>query len=87
MVDEVATTGTEEVNSAHLKAFIERIERLEEEKKGLGADIKDIYLEAKANGYDVGIIRTIVRLRRMDPDKRNEEETILALYLHALGMD
>jgi uncharacterized protein (UPF0335 family) len=80
-------TGTEEVNAGHLRAFIERIERLEEEKKALSDDIKDVYGEAKANGFDVKIMRKIVSLRRQDRDQRMEEETILDLYLAALGMN
>jgi uncharacterized protein (UPF0335 family) len=79
-------TGTEEVNAGHLKAFIERIERLEEEKRALSDDIKDVYGEAKANGFDVKIMRKIVTIRRQDREKRMEEETILDLYLAALGM-
>ncbi|HZZ63016.1 MAG TPA: DUF2312 domain-containing protein [Roseiarcus sp.] len=80
-------TGTEEVNVGHLRAFIERIERLEEEKKALSDDIKDVYGEAKANGFDVKIMRKIVSLRKQDRDQRMEEETILDLYLAALGMN
>ncbi len=84
--DEIAT-GTEEVNAGHLRAFIERIERLEEEKKALSDDIKDVYGEAKGNGFDVKIMRKIVSIRRQDREKRIEEETILELYLAALGMN
>lgn len=69
-----------------LKAIIERIERLEEEKKTLSDDVKDIYAEAKGNGYDVKALRTIVRLRKMDANDRQEAETILETYMHALGM-
>jgi len=79
--------GTEEVNSGHLRAFIERIERLEEEKKALSEDIKDVYAEAKGNGFDVKIMRKIVSLRKQDRDKRHEEEEILDLYMAALGMN
>jgi uncharacterized protein (UPF0335 family) len=74
------------VNSGHLRAFIERIEKLEEEKKALADDIKDVYAEAKGNGFDVKILRKIVSIRRQDRDKRREEEEILELYLAALGM-
>jgi uncharacterized protein (UPF0335 family) len=81
-----AATGTAEVNAGHLKAFVERIERLEEEKKALADDIKDVYGEAKANGFDTRIMRKIVSIRKQDRDKRIEEETILDLYLAALGM-
>ncbi|MCW2284162.1 uncharacterized protein (UPF0335 family) [Rhodoblastus acidophilus] len=73
------------LDGGHLKAFIERIERLEEEKKAIADDIKDVYAEAKGNGYDVKIMRKIVSLRRQDENKRREEEEILDLYLSALG--
>ena len=79
--------GSEEVNAGHLLAFIERIERLEEEKKALSEDIKDVYSEAKGNGFDVKIIRKIVSMRKQDRDKRAEEEEILGLYLAAIGMN
>lgn len=69
-----------------LKAFLERIERLEEEKKTISDDIKDVYGELKGVGYDVKAMRTIVRMRKMDANDRAEQETILDTYLHALGM-
>jgi uncharacterized protein (UPF0335 family) len=81
------TAGASEVNAGHLRAFIERIERLEEEKKALAGDIKDVYGEAKANGFDVKIMRKIVSMRKQDRDSRIEEETVLDLYLTALGMN
>jgi uncharacterized protein (UPF0335 family) len=70
----------------HLKAFVERIERLEEEKSVLQGDIRDIYTEAKSTGFDVKAIRTIVRLRRQDAAERAEQEAILKTYMLALGM-
>jgi len=70
----------------HLKAFVERVERLEEEKKAIADDIRDVYGEARANGFDVKALRTIVRLRKQDADERREHETILETYLLALGM-
>ncbi|UDL95820.1 MULTISPECIES: DUF2312 domain-containing protein [Lichenihabitans] len=70
----------------HLLSFIERIERLEEDKKQVAEDIKDVYAEAKGTGYDVKIIRKVVAIRKQDKDKRREEEEILELYLAALGM-
>jgi uncharacterized protein (UPF0335 family) len=70
----------------HLKAFIERIERLEEEKKAIADDIRDVYAEAKGNGFDVKALRTIVRMRKQDKDERMEQETILQTYMVALGM-
>ena len=69
-----------------LKAFIERVERLEEEKKTLADDIRDVYAEAKGNGFDVTALKTIVRLRKQDANERAEEETILETYMQALGM-
>jgi uncharacterized protein (UPF0335 family) len=70
----------------HLKAFVERVERLEEEKKALADDVRDVYAEAKANGFDVKAMRTVVRLRKLDVNERKEQEAILETYLHALGM-
>jgi uncharacterized protein (UPF0335 family) len=70
----------------HLKAFVERIERLEEEKKALGDDIRDVYAEAKATGFDTKALRTIVKMRKQDVDERKEQEAILETYMHALGM-
>jgi uncharacterized protein (UPF0335 family) len=75
------------VAADQLRLLIERIERLEEEKKGIGDDIKDVYLEAKATGYDPKIIRQIVRLRKMQPHDRQEMEAVLQTYLAALGME
>ena len=69
-----------------LKAVIERVERLEEEKKTLADDIRDVYAEAKGNGFDVTALKTIVRLRKQDANERAEEETILETYMQALGM-
>jgi uncharacterized protein (UPF0335 family) len=69
-----------------LKSFIERIERLEEERRALGADLKEVYAEAKGNGFDTKIMRQIVRLRRMDKDDLDEQETLLDVYRRALGM-
>jgi len=69
-----------------LKAFVERIERLEEEKKTISDDIRDVYGEAKVNGFDLKALRTIVRLRKLDSAERQEQEAILETYMHALGM-
>jgi len=69
-----------------LKSIIERIERLEEEKKAISDDIRDVYAESKGNGFDVKALRMIVRLRKQDPNERQEQETILETYMHALGM-
>lgn len=70
----------------HLKSFIERIERLEEEKAALAADIREVYSEAKGTGFDVKIMRQVVRLRKLDTADRQEQDAILDLYLDALGM-
>jgi len=69
-----------------LKSIIERIERLEEEKKTISDDIRDVYAESKGNGFDVKALRQIVRLRKQDPNERQEQETILETYMQALGM-
>jgi len=69
-----------------LKSIIERIERLEEEKKAISDDIRDVYAESKGNGFDVKALRTIIRMRKQDADERAEAETILETYMQALGM-
>ena len=74
------------VAGAQLKSFIERIERLEDEKRALGEDIKEVYAEAKGTGFDTKALRTIVRLRKLDTDERREQQEVLDTYLHALGM-
>lgn len=75
-----------QVAKSSIKAFIERIERLEEEKKATADDIRDVYAEAKGTGFDVKALRAIVRLRKMDTDERREQEAVLETYMHALGM-
>ncbi len=70
----------------HLRSFIERIERLEEERTALTADIREVYSEAKGQGFDTKIMRQVVRLRKLDTADRQEQEAILDLYLSALGM-
>jgi uncharacterized protein (UPF0335 family) len=69
-----------------LKAFVERIERLEEEKKAIADDIRDVYAESKASGFDIKALRTVVRLRKQEPTERNEQQLILETYMNALGM-
>lgn len=69
-----------------LRSIIERVERLEEEKKTIAGDIKEVYAEAKANGFDTKILRKVVILRRKDRVEREEEQAMIDLYLHALGM-
>lgn len=75
------------VAASQLRSVVERIERLEEEKKGLSDDIKDIYAEAKGNGFEVKVIRQIIRLRKKAKEERQEEEELLELYKAALGME
>lgn len=75
------------VTDDRLRLLIECIERLEEEKKAIADDIKDVFVEAKAVGYDAKIMKQVIRLRKMQPDDRREMETILDLYKSALGMD
>ena len=72
--------------SRQLKSFVERIERLEEEKKGIADDIRDVFAEAKGQGFDTKVMRQVIRLRKKDVAERQEEEALLELYLHALGM-
>lgn len=69
-----------------LKSIIGRVEKLEEEKASLAADIRDVFSEAKGNGFDVKAIRTIIKMRKMDASEREEAETVLDTYCHALGM-
>lgn len=75
-----------EVSGQRLKSFIERVERLEEEKKALAEDIRDVYSEAKATGFEPKIIRKIVSLRKSNLEKRREEQELLDLYMAAIGM-
>ena len=81
-----AETPATRFSKDQLKSIIERIERLEEEKKTLSDDVKGIYVEAKGNGYDVKTLRTIVRMRKMDAGDRAARETLLETYMHALNM-
>jgi uncharacterized protein (UPF0335 family) len=85
MADDV-TDSSQTVAAGQLRAFIERIERLEEEKKTISDDIKEVFAEAKGTGFDTKAIRTIIRLRKKDQAERQEEASILELYAGALGM-
>jgi uncharacterized protein (UPF0335 family) len=76
----------ENIAADELRLLIERIERLEEEKKAIGDDVKDVYAEAKSRGYDTKTMRAIVRLRKMEANDRKEAEAILETYMQALGM-
>lgn len=75
------------VSGERLKQYIERVERLEEEKAGIADDIKDVYAEAKSAGFDSKIMRMIVRLRKMASEKRREEEELLDIYKSAIGLE
>ena len=79
-------TGSNTIAADHLRAFIERIERLEEEKAATAADIREVYAEAKSTGFDVKAIRAIIKERKVDPADRQEQEYVLDTYRHALGM-
>src|ERR1700747_2337252 len=87
-----ATTAAKDEQAAHrfakdqLKAFVERVEKLEEEKKAISDDIRDVFAEAKGNGFDVKALRKVISLRKQDVDERKEQEAILETYLLALGM-
>ncbi len=83
MTTDIAETG---VAAEELKQFIERIERLEEEKKSIGDDLKEVYAELKGRGFDAKAVRKIVSIRRQDASERQEQEAILQLYMEALGM-
>ncbi|GBD48694.1 uncharacterized protein (UPF0335 family) [Methylopila capsulata] len=82
----MSTVNPDDIAKDQLTAFVERIERLEEEKKGISDDIKEVYAEAKGNGFDVKVLRKVISLRKQDADERAEMEAILDLYLQALGM-
>ena len=81
--DDYSTTS---VAADHLKQFLERVERLEEEKREVAEQIKEVYAEAKGNGFDTKTLRKIVAIRKKDPSERSEEEAMIDLYLSALGM-
>ncbi len=82
----MSNTDVAGIAAAQLKSIVERIERLEEEKKAIADDIKDVYGEAKGNGYDTKVLRSIIALRKRDASEREEADAILDLYKQALGM-
>ncbi len=86
MADDITTESSQTVAAGQLRAFIERIERLEEEKKTIADDIKEVFAEMKGTGFDTKAVRTIVRMRKKDQAERQEEEAIIDLYKNALGM-
>ena len=87
MADDITSETSQTVAAGQLRAFIERVERLEEEKKTISEDIKEVYAEMKANGFDTKAVRTIVRLRKKEEAERQEEEAMIDLYKAALGME
>lgn len=87
MTEQSDTTDTAGVSGEQLKSIIERIENLNEEIDGLKGDVKDIYSEAKGVGFDVPILRSIIRLRKKSREERQEEEALLETYMQALGMN
>lgn len=85
--DPAASNDVGGVAASQLRSFVDRIERLEEEKKGIADDIKDLYSEAKGQGFDVKVLRKIISLRKKSKEDRQEEEELLELYKAALGME
>lgn len=85
-MDDSADASVGGIAADRLRSIIERVERLEEERKGLAGDIKDIFTEAKSAGFDVKVIRQIIRLRKLEPSDVEEQETLLDIYRRALGM-
>jgi uncharacterized protein (UPF0335 family) len=79
-------TSDKGISAQRLKSFIERIERLEEEKKAMGADVREVYAEAKSSGFDVKIMRKVIALRKMDAAERQEQEALMQVYIDAIGM-
>lgn len=82
----MTTIGHNGIAGDQIRSIVERVERLEEEKKALAEDIREVYAEAKSNGFDPKILRQIVRIRKQDAAERAEQEALLELYMHALGM-
>jgi uncharacterized protein (UPF0335 family) len=80
------TVSPDSVAQDQIRAFVERIERMEEEKRAIAEDIREIYAEAKGNGFDIKVLRQIVRIRKQDAGERAEQEALLELYMTALGM-
>lgn len=86
IAENIPSDASSPVSHDQLRTIVERIERLEEEKAAIAGDIKEVYAEAKANGFDTKTLRVVVRLRKQDANERQEHEAILATYMHALGM-
>ena len=83
----MATVNSDSVAQDQIRAFVERIERLEEEKTSISEDIKEVFAEAKGNGFDTKVLRQVIRIRKQDRNERLEQESLLELYLTALGME
>ena len=86
-ITEDRTTDVGGIAADRLKSFVERLERLAEEKQGIADDMKDVFLEARSTGFDVKVLRTILRQRKKSREERQEEAELIDLYAHALGMD
>ena len=85
-LDSTTTEKPSNATGERLRGIVERIERLEEERKALGSDIKDVYSEAKSAGFDVKVLRQLIRLRKQEPAEIEEQETLLDVYRRAIGM-
>lgn len=85
-MEERQRMGQSTIAREKLKSYVERIERLEEERSAIGADIRDVYAEAKAEGFDTKVMRQVIRLRKQDTMERQEQEALLDIYKHALGL-
>jgi uncharacterized protein (UPF0335 family) len=85
-LDTTDTSTTGNIAADRLKSIVDRIERLEEERKALASDIKDIYAEAKSSGFDIKVLRQLIRMRKQEPAEIEEQETLLDVYRRALGM-
>lgn len=87
MSEAVIGHNTGGIAADRLRSIVDRVERLEEERKGLGSDIRDIFLEAKSAGFDIKVLRQLIRIRKQEPADVEEQETLMALYKRALGME
>ena len=87
MVDDISGESAQSIAVGQLRAFIERVERLEEEKKTIGDDIKEVFAELKGSGFDTKAVKTIIRLRKQSDHERQEEQAMIQLYMDALGME
>ena len=86
MADDISGDSAQKIAVGQLRAFIERVEQLEEEKKTIGDDIKEVFAELKGSGFDTKAVKTIIRLRKQSDHERQEEQAMIQLYMDALGM-